>query len=671
MMHSDNKSAKDKAGRKAAVRLHLRMLAVTLALLLVICEIPFMYTEKAIAADDIAAEESTTVDNTAAENAAGELTGLSAMEIVAQMGKGFNIGNSFDANGGVSTNIYSQETSWGNSQVSPELMHGIAEAGFKTVRIPITWYRHVSDDGTYTVTPEWMARIKEVVGYAYDEGLFVIINLHHEPWINKATLADDRELVGQELTAIWAQIADAFADYDQHLIFEAMNEPRAAGTNYEWTGTKKEYDAVNYLNQLFAETIRTDAKGNNGERALMIPGYAASSSASILNSIVIPTIDGEQLNNVIISVHCYDPYNFCLSDEQVSFNPKNSSDTAGITNLISNLKNRFISKGIPAVIGECGCTNTKNNNDSRAAWFRFMGTKTEEAGIPAIVWDNGAGGTSGGECHRYINRKTGENMAPTLTDAFIYGTEPETEGGSSLIDLEPYKIDGVNTAVVIKEVGFTNPKLSLQPRVNHTEGAAIGYSVKYDPSISGDNLFFDLSSYKGNEVTITVWVNASDDRITIGVTDDREADLPHGESEFTDTTVTRHSAPVAGDWVRLSYTGKLPNKKGIYLYFHSEKGTTFNIDDLSVVLGAPADPARFVSDARMVSEGLNPADIDKTAEGTTDQTGTTAAGSATASDGSSAPAGSADHTILYVILALVILAGILIPVLILRSKKKS
>lgn len=545
---------------------------------------------------------------TGSASAAAELTGLTAMEIVAQMGKGFNIGNTFDANGGNSKDIYSQETSWGNAQVNKDLMHGIAEAGFKTVRIPITWYRHISTDGTYTVAPEWMARIKEVVDYAYDEGLFVIINVHHEPWINKANLADDQVAVGDELCALWAQVADAFADYDQHLIFEAMNEPRAAGTGYEWTGTKKEYETINYLNQRFAETIRTNAKGHNGERCLMIPDYAASATTAVLNSLVIPTINGEQLNNAILSVHCYAPYDFCLSDKQVSFNPKNSTDTAAITTLISVIKNNFMNKGVPAVIGECGCTNTKNNNDARAAWFRFFGTKTEEAGIPAIVWDNGAAGTSGGECHRYLDRKTGKNLTPELTDAFIYGKEAIKTGENNVIDFEPYVLDGAKTAVSLNEVGFTSPKLQLQPRVNHTEGAAIGYSVKCDPSISGENIFFDLTTYKGEQVTITAWLNTADDRITMGITDNREADLPHGTSEITDDSVIRHSADVKGEWVQLSYIGKLPNKKGIYLYFRAENGSTFNIDDLCISLGAPADPAGFITSAHMVSDGITALD---------------------------------------------------------------
>lgn len=614
---------------------------------------------------------------TSSATAAAELTGLTAMEITTMMGKGFNIGNTFDANGGNSKDIYSQETSWGNAQVSRELMHGIAEAGFKTVRIPITWYRHISTDGTYTVAPEWMARIKEVVDYAYEEGLFVIINAHHEPWINKAGLADDQVAVGDELCALWAQIADAFADYDQHLIFEAMNEPRAAGTGYEWTGTKKEYDAINYLNQRFAETIRTNPKGHNDERCLMIPDYAASATTAVINSLVIPQINGEQLNNVIFSVHCYAPYDFCLSDKQISFNPKNSTDTAAITTLISIIRNNFMSKGIPAVIGECGCTNTKNNNDARAAWFRFFGTKTEEAGIPAIVWDNGAGGTSGGECHRYIDRKTGKNLTPELTDAFIYGKEAIKTGSDNVIDFEPYVLDGAKTAVVLSEVGFTSPKLQLQPRVNHTEGAAIGYSVKCDPGISGENIFFDLTSYKGEQVTITAWLNTADDRITMGITDNRDAELPHGTSEITDDSVTRHSADVKGEWVQLSFTGKLPNKKGIYLFFRAENGSTFNIDDLCITLGAPADPAGFVASALMISEGItapdDKPDANNTIPVTTDSSTASAAsgseGESSDASGQTAQKSNSTAVVCIVVASIcVIVLGIAV-ILYFRSKK--
>ncbi len=151
--------------------------------------------------------------------AAGSLTGLSAKDIVDDMGLGWNLGNTFDATGGNRANIYSQETSWGNPKVTPELIKAVHDRGFRTIRIPVTWNNHIIKDGSYTINPEFLARIKEVVDYAYDLDMYIILNVHHEAWVNVKDLDKSYAKVGEELEAVWAQIADYFADYDQHLIF--------------------------------------------------------------------------------------------------------------------------------------------------------------------------------------------------------------------------------------------------------------------------------------------------------------------------------------------------------------------------------------------------------------------------------------------------------------------
>ena len=282
------------------------------------------------------------------------LTGKAAMEIVNDMGIGFNIGNTFDATGYDANDIYAQEQSWGNPVVDQALIQRIKDAGFSTIRIPITWYRNLSDDGTYTIDPAFLARIKEVVDYCYACDMYVIINMHHEAWLNVKTLDKDYEQIGVQLAAMWAQIADTFADYDQHLIFEAMNEPRMAGTGVEWNGNKAGYEAVNYLNQVFVDTVRIDPKGNNGERCLMIPGYAASSSYAPMAAIKLPVVNGETAKNLVISVHCYSPYDFCLSDKMKVFDASNKSHTSSIDSVFSNTYKLFVEKGIPVVIGRVG-----------------------------------------------------------------------------------------------------------------------------------------------------------------------------------------------------------------------------------------------------------------------------------------------------------------------------
>ncbi|MDD6050060.1 MAG: glycoside hydrolase family 5 protein [Clostridiales bacterium] len=348
------------------------------------------------------------------------MTGLTAAEIVAQMGLGWNLGNTFDATGGNTADVYSQEQSWGNPRVDAALIKRVKAAGFKTIRIPVTWQRHLSKDGSYTINPAFLARVKEVVDMAYDEGLFVIINLHHEAWVNDRNLDTKYEQIGVQLSAVWRQLADAFADYDQHLIFEGMNEPRMQGSAAEWNGTKEGIAAVNYLNQVFVNTIRTDAKGYNAERALMIPGYAASSSSAVMAAIQLPQWNGATAENIIVSVHCYTPYDFCLSDAMTNFNRLYTSHTTPIDMIYYSLKGLFLSKGIPVVMGESSAT-FKDNDPARAQWAYYMGMKAATYGIPICIWDNGHNGNSGGECHAWINRRNDTPIHQEVLEALFEG----------------------------------------------------------------------------------------------------------------------------------------------------------------------------------------------------------------------------------------------------------
>lgn len=503
---------------------------------------------------------------------AEELTGKTAMEITAQMGKGWNLGNTFDANGGNSSDIYSQEQSWGNPIVTKELIDGVKAAGFNTIRIPVTWYKHIDAGNNYKIDDAFMARIKEVVDYAYDNDMYVILNVHHETWVNRKKIDTEYKEIGKELKAVWQQIADNFADYDQHLIFEGMNEPRAQGESYEWTGTSACYDAVNYLNQIFVETIRSNGKGNNGERALMIPGYAASSSATVLKSIEIPQIGGKQAENIIISVHCYSPYNFCLSDAQTSFDPNNTQDTGDITLLLSTLNSLFLKNDIPVVMGECGATNSNDNVSARKAWCAYLSEKTTEYGIPAVLWDNGAKGKSGGECHNYFNRKTGEMAYPELLEAFVYGDVDSKRPKDMVIDFEPYK-DGTTTVMASPDqYGFEPLNMTKKAKVNHTEGASVGYSVNVTTDHENSYTTMDLSKFGGKTIRVEAYISsASTDTVSVGIIE--------GDSKEMVSTA------IDGEWTKVTFCYKFDETNAERkLFFRGGGADTFYLDDISVTM---------------------------------------------------------------------------------------
>ena len=453
--------------------------------------------------------------STISAKAAGELTGLTAREIVDDMGLGWNLGNTFDATGGNRANIYSQETSWGNPKVTPELIKAVHDRGFKTIRIPVTWNNHIIKDGAYTINPEFLARIKEVVDYAYDLDMYIILNLHHESWLNIKNLDKNYAQVGEELEAVWTQIAEYFANYDQHLIFEGMNEPRMAGSDIEWTGNQEAYKAVNYLNQIFTYTVRNTKMGHNDERCLMIPGYAASSNLDILKTITIPTFEGEAVKNIIISVHCYNPYNFCLSDEMYDFDPTDKNHTSSIDSLFKNLEELFLFNDIPVVIGETSATN-KNNTEARENWAGYMGKKSFEYGIPIVLWDNGANGHSGGECHAWILRSKCEWNYVTVVNK-LFEAAGSTEWGS-LTTTDRIAHDIVSS----KDVSLAGGNTIWQDHENGHIVAGIEYSHAQPLSIPMVRSYVTSSSeiavcYTGNDSPLLYFETEENGLVTSGI----------------------------------------------------------------------------------------------------------------------------------------------------------
>lgn len=334
----------------------------------------------------------------------GALTSpVDPVELCGRITVGWNLGNSLDATG----SGMSSETSWGNPKTTKELILKVKEAGFDAVRIPTTWYNHLDSD--FNISEEWLARVQEVVDYAYDEGMYVILNVHHENWNDpyESTLPD----VKKKIKKLWTQIANRFESYGERLIFEGMNEPRWKNTNYEWNGGNAEgRRVVNAYNECFVETVRATG-GNNRYRALMIPTYAASASG--LDGFTVP-----QDKSVIVSLHAYSPYNFAMNPSGTTkFDPNNTSDTQELTLLAGTLYDRFISKGTGVIIGECGTAN-KNNYSDRVNWAGYFPKLFRSKGIPVFLWDNNAYG-SGNETFGQLHRDTLAWEYPEYIKAFV------------------------------------------------------------------------------------------------------------------------------------------------------------------------------------------------------------------------------------------------------------
>ncbi|PLK48524.1 glycoside hydrolase family 5 protein [Uliginosibacterium sp. TH139] len=330
----------------------------------------------------------------------------SASEITRSMMPGWNLGNALDAIGG--------ETNWGNPKTTRAMIDKVRSAGFKSLRVPVSWDDYTSGS-SYSIASTRLDRVEEVVNYGLANGMYVIINVHHHNGWEAPTYAN-QSTAKDRLGKLWQQIATRFKGYDEHLIFEVMNEPRSGE---DWTGTAENYAVVNTLNAAALSTIRATG-GNNASRLVMLPTYVAGPWDVQINALSLPAD-----NMLAASIHAYIPYSFAMEY------PGSSSftDTALVDSVFAGLNTRFIAKGIPVVMGEWGTTN-KGNYTERVKHAEYYVKAAAKLGIPVIVWDNNIF-TTGGEAFGLLNRSTLSWTYPEIVTAIMQGASTMSGASSS------------------------------------------------------------------------------------------------------------------------------------------------------------------------------------------------------------------------------------------------
>ena len=307
-----------------------------------------------------------------------------AKDAVKNMGVGWNLGNTLDANDASKTwtTTEQHETCWGQPVTKPELMKMMKEAGFNSIRVPVTWYQEMDKDGK--VNAAWMNRVKEVVDYVIDQGMYCIINVHHDTgadegnyksWLKASTKSYNSNKTKYE--GLWKQIAEAFKDYDQHLLFEAYNEMLDEKNNWNEPSDKTDgYKAINSYAKSFVTTVRNTG-GNNKERNLVVNTYSASSMADAMKNLDLP----EESGHIIFQLHSYPNWT------------SESGAKSEIDNLISNIKTNLL-KRAPVIIGEYATFATwpkevdyYNTNHSVALYaMDYLVKKCKESGIGTFYW---------------------------------------------------------------------------------------------------------------------------------------------------------------------------------------------------------------------------------------------------------------------------------------------
>ena len=326
---------------------------------------------------------------------------ITANEIAKEMGIGLNLGNTMDAynSGGCETIEYTwiptcgsntpsdYEKQWGAVVTTQEMIDGVKEAGFNTIRIPVFWGNMMVNDGKYTINAEYMARVREIVDYAHNAGLYTVINIHHfDEFIIRRNSLEDCEKI---FTKLWTQIAEEFKDYPYTLVFEGYNEYLGGGQfdeNGKLTDLDKSdgYKMANTLNQTFVDAVRATG-GNNSERVLIVSGYWTNIDLTSSDEFVIPTDKAK--DRLMVSVHYVDNAiywsNKVGSNEWLDY----------IDSQCALLKKAFTDKGIPVFLGETTSIYPLTNfapdavHSNSTECLEIVLNRLHDHGFVPVLWD--------------------------------------------------------------------------------------------------------------------------------------------------------------------------------------------------------------------------------------------------------------------------------------------
>ncbi|WP_421743005.1 cellulase family glycosylhydrolase [Cellulomonas sp.] len=363
----------------------------------------------------------------------GPVTGTAA-QLVAGLGKGWNLGNQLEAN----VNGIPSETAWGNPVVTSALIDRVKAAGFTTIRIPVSYLGKIGSAPSYTVDPAWLGRIQEVVNLAYDRGLYVIINMHGDGYksVSGSWLICDsssQTTIKAKYQKVWQQVATKFQGYGGRLILESMNE------NFDGqygAPTQPCYSNINAYNQVFVDTVRQTG-GNNTSRWLLVPGwntnidYTAGSYGFVVptdqyRSSAVPSNE----KRLMISAHYYDPWDFTGTEDgtitQWGPNATNAAkkSTWGQQDFmdaqLKKMYDKFTANGYPVFIGEYGSIDKtafdSTNTRYRADYARTLVATAKKYGAATAYWDNGHNGQYG---FALFDRRTATVTQQGIIDAIM------------------------------------------------------------------------------------------------------------------------------------------------------------------------------------------------------------------------------------------------------------
>lgn len=486
---------------------------------------------------------------------------LDQYEIVEAMAPGWNLGNQLEA----SINGKPGETSWGNPTITKDTIKMVKDAGFKSVRIPVSYLDYIGDkDSGYEIRSSWLDRVQQVVDYCMELDMYAIINIHgdgyttvYNGWLMSRPetsgrngvkpepyTAEEQLEVNKKFELVWKQIATRFKNYDEHLIFESMNE--VFDGSYSAPDEEK-YAQINTYNQIFVDTVRKTST-NNSKRWLLIPGWNTDINYTAGNyGFKIPTDTNRDSSipaneqRIMISVHYYNPWDFCGEGKFSKTEWGTDDEIKALTDNFDLCYSKFVNKGYPVIIGECGAVD-QNNIDSRVKWISTVCKTARSRGMVPVYWDNNGHGTGPdkfGLFDRTTKKVTQPEMIKAIMDAYVGEPDPA-----------PVIIDPITKDEALAVIYSTNAA-GAQTLVNTTADASMNGATTV-------RVYFDTAS----DVSFNQYANIV---ISSDVAGTASKATVAGDSDITGATnlsadLTLKSAISTGDSVSVAaYTASWKN----------------------------------------------------------------------------------------------------------------
>lgn len=351
---------------------------------------------------------------------------MTAAQIAKDMFAGVNIGNTLEAPDG--------EGAWTRS-VTVDYIRGLKAAGFNAVRVPCAWDSHI--DGKTTaekakniIKADWLERVDEVVGWIIGEGMYAIVNIHWDGgWLEETCVNGYDEAVDRKQSTFWTQIANKLNHYDEHLLFAGMNEP--GQQNMSLAGQQESVKAIMAYQQTFVNAVRGTG-GNNASRVLIHQTPYTNIDEGVKGMYALP--EDPAADRAMVEVHFYDPSDFTIMDKDNAWNGPNNpiklywgaanhvagsdrnctwGEESHVDAQFVKIQNYYVSKGIPAIVGEYGVEANRNidgmdvdkHQASRAYWTEYVTKSAKNHGCVPFLWETGGD----------IDRTSG-----SLTNAYLF-----------------------------------------------------------------------------------------------------------------------------------------------------------------------------------------------------------------------------------------------------------